>query len=408
MTTLVDTFNVSEIPITAWLTPPEKARSVTKVLSFPAPSDPYALNLEKIYELGSFTTFQTIYVDNSAVNTPTVISFDQTQQSITVQGGMQGYFPIDAVLGGARMHVSNPSGSGLVTVILINVPISSGTWVGNSANVPSSGGAPGYPQGNTTSGEVGPLMQASVLSAHPTYAVGTTNPLWMDTSGELTVTLSQAGSALSGATGNSVPGRLALYVAGCYTAAPTEMNNATASMLQLDAYGALKTVGESDAPTYSCAFQVTPGAAATDVATIIGSATKTIRIHQIMVGFDATANTEDVAVSIIMRSAANTGGSSITPAIAMHDSNNGAATAVVRAYTANPTGLGASAGTIEQFRSGAYPNSGNPTPPFNYGPAVGDQSLVLRGVAQSVAINLEGAALVTGETVRIKIKWTEI
>jgi hypothetical protein len=101
--------------------------------------------------------------------------------------------------------------------------------------------------------------------------------------------------------------------------------------------------GKATYATTAVAFAY--AASGTDIFTITGSATKTIRILRISVtGTQTTGAMRDVL--LIKRSAANTGGTSATPTIAPYDSNSSAATAVVRNYTANPSALGASVGTI--------------------------------------------------------------
>lgn len=63
-------------------------------------------------------------------------------------------------------------------------------------------------QGSTTSGQSGPLMQAAVTSATPSYTTSQTNPLSLDTNGNLRVTNRSAGTA-----GSAVPDRV-LQVGG--------------------------------------------------------------------------------------------------------------------------------------------------------------------------------------------------
>src|SRR6202521_5502974 len=57
-----------------------------------------------------------------------------------------------------------------------------------------------YPQGSTTSGENGVLDQGATTTAAPTYVTGTTNPLSLDTSGNLR-TIAGSGSTTA-VTGN--------------------------------------------------------------------------------------------------------------------------------------------------------------------------------------------------------------
>ena len=197
-------------------------------------------------------------------------------------------------------------------------------------------------------------------------------------------------------------------VGGTYQSPPVELIAGGTQGLLLDAYGSLMVDTESNVPTYSAACSFTPAAAATDIFVIGGSATKTIRVHQMVLVLNSAGLSNSVAVSLIKRSAANTGGTQNGMTNLAHDSNNAAASANVFFYTANPTGLGTSLGAFEQYYLGAPANSGTPALPYNYGPFYGDQSIVLRGTTQFAVINLEGATLVSGETVRAKVKWSEV
>ena len=153
---------------------------------------------------------------------------------------------------------------------------------------------------------------------------------------------------------------------------------------------------------------VTPPATPTDIVTLYGSATKTIRITKVTLG--STQNTAGINDwYLIKRSAANTGGTSTTITPVPLDSLFPAATAVFRRYTANPTALGAAVGnlSIENILS---PQINPGTSGTSYVPHTWDftnNPLVLRGVSEGVAINFNGAALPAGLSVNLIITWTE-
>lgn len=158
--------------------------------------------------------------------------------------------------------------------------------------------------------------------------------------------------------------------------------------------------------TYSAsAGPFAAAASATDVFTITGSASKTIRITRISFsGTQTTAAMRDVL--IIKRSTANTGGTSATPIIAPHDSQFPAATAVVRNYTANPASLGTSVGTIRSQK--VYIGTATQLSRefcVDWGPR-NSQAPVLRGTTQVLAVNLNGVTS-TGNSLSISIEWTE-
>ena len=156
--------------------------------------------------------------------------------------------------------------------------------------------------------------------------------------------------------------------------------------------------------TYSASVGFVPAASATDICTISGSATKNVRVRRVTltgVG-DAVQNR---AIAFNKRSTANSGGTSTTPTVVPYDSAFSAGTAVVRAYTANPT-----TGTLVGMVADPLVLFGNLTtgPATTYEAKFGElgSPIVLRGVAQSLAVNLNGAT-VTTPVVTCTIEWTE-
>lgn len=143
---------------------------------------------------------------------------------------------------------------------------------------------------------------------------------------------------------------------------------------------------------------------ATDIFTITGSATKTIRVLRIM--FTASQSTSAQRdVLFIKRSTANTGGTSTAPARIPHDSDNAAATATVLGYTANPT-LGTAVGTVRAmkvFIGSTSANSDEFIAEFGTRPS---QAIVLRGTSQVLAVNLNSVTS-SGGLVSISVEWTE-
>ena len=142
----------------------------------------------------------------------------------------------------------------------------------------------------------------------------------------------------------------------------------------------------------------------TDIFTITGSATKTIRITRIgFSGSQTTAGQRDVL--LIKRSTADTGGTSTAVAAVPHDSANAAATASVLFYTANPT-LGTAVGAIRSARlyfATVTTDSDNYFWDFGTRPT---QAIVLRGSNQQLAVSLNSIAGV-GNSVDINIEWSE-
>lgn len=167
---------------------------------------------------------------------------------------------------------------------------------------------------------------------------------------------------------------------------------------------AMQNVG-SAAATYSSSFNVTAAASATDIATLSGSATKTIYITKVIIsGVQTTASLNDIL--LVKRSTADTGGTSTAQTVVPHDSADAAASGIVLAYTANPAALGTLVGS---FRRGYVPVSSAATVVpaivvFDFGDK--GKPIVLRGIAQQIAINLNGVTLVGG-AFDIDIEWYE-
>lgn len=159
--------------------------------------------------------------------------------------------------------------------------------------------------------------------------------------------------------------------------------------------------------TYSAAVVGLASAlTATDIFTITGSATKTIRVSRIVVnGVQTTA--AQVNVLIIKRSTANTAGTSAAATAVSYDSANAAATATVLSYTANPT-TGTAVGTASARRA-FIPGAASATDAQGLemiSGDVGQQMLTLRGIAQVIAVNLN-ATTIAGSAFNITVEWTE-
>jgi hypothetical protein len=171
------------------------------------------------------------------------------------------------------------------------------------------------------------------------------------------------------------------------------------------ATGVQAVSAEGTKATYSSAsVGVSLAATATDFWELIGSATKTVRVLRITITGTATA-AASADVLLIMRSAADTGGTATQPTIVPNDSNNAAATAVINLYSANPT-LGTSVGTIRarKLNLGAAGSAGTIDWRFSN---TNDQAIVLRGATQVLALNFNGAAVPAGTSIDIECEWVE-
>lgn len=174
---------------------------------------------------------------------------------------------------------------------------------------------------------------------------------------------------------------------------------------------ALHVAIKNDKATYIAGFtSVASAANATDLITIVGSATKIIRIKRVVISAIATNDSNDV-IQLVKRSTGNTGGTSTSLNIVPLDSQNAAATATVRAYTANPT-LGTLVGLLASSRLqiGVLSPSNNSNTPSNpselFRSNSRGQDIVLRGTSEIVSINLN-AVTIAGGLFSGCIEWVE-
>jgi len=168
--------------------------------------------------------------------------------------------------------------------------------------------------------------------------------------------------------------------------------------------------------TYSAAkVGLVPAASATDIFTITGSASKIVRVTRIeIVGTSTAATAAALDVLLLKRSTADTAGTSTgSPTPVPHDSANPTATATVLAYTANPT-LGSIVGTAirnQKMMLSLATYTATDFPPTN--PIVWDfgnrpsQAIVLRGINEVLAINLNGVTPTATASFDVMAEWSE-
>lgn len=161
-------------------------------------------------------------------------------------------------------------------------------------------------------------------------------------------------------------------------------------------------------PTYSSWNSYNPAATgATDICTITGSATKNIRVRRVFFnGIATTAATDPVA--IIKRSTASSGGTATFAVTSVpYDSSNAAVTATVTYYTANPT-VGTIVGVVADpmFSFGNLTTGGAQALPSQMIFGALGQPIVLRGVAQSLSVNLNNL-IYPGLVASCGFEWTE-
>src|SRR5205807_16841 len=151
---------------------------------------------------------------------------------------------------------------------------------------------------------------------------------------------------------------------------------------------------------WSGSVGLVPATTATDIFTIIGSSTRKILIIKVYVGCTQTTP-GTIDVQLVKRSTADTGGTSTTPALVPYDSGDPSATAVVNAYTANPT-LGTLVGVGRPYKLACLaPATATPTDILyeQFGSGIG-APIQLNSAAEQLAISLcNNTACTTGQTV---------
>jgi hypothetical protein len=149
---------------------------------------------------------------------------------------------------------------------------------------------------------------------------------------------------------------------------------------------------------------------------IFGSATKTVRIHRIVLVSGTSsgggAASQAVLCTAGKRSSASSGGAPVTATMVPNDSLNPAATASVTYYTSPPSG-GFLTGTIASFylpltAVGIASEAGLAATEtaYSYGGAAGTQPIVLRGTSQGVTI-ANRVAMVGTNTISAWVEFSE-
>lgn len=160
------------------------------------------------------------------------------------------------------------------------------------------------------------------------------------------------------------------------------------------------------AVTYS--FSVNTAGVAGDTLVLSGNASNVVRVTRVEAapGAETTA-ASDVIVTVLKRTTADTGGTAAAQTPAQYDSASAPSASVLNLYSAAPT-----PGTGIQIRGGALYKAISGTPTIEQNPIqwqFGDDGahapVVLRGIAQQVAINL--SAPFTGGSAVLTIEWTE-
>ncbi len=168
---------------------------------------------------------------------------------------------------------------------------------------------------------------------------------------------------------------------------------------------------------FSASDTFTPNTLATDMVTISGSSSRTIRVLSFVITTTNTAAGSQAFI-LIKRSTADTNGNFVAAIAVPHDSSGNPATAVVGSYqssaTGNPT-LGTATGNVNIVRvaSPVLVGASWAGITFNAGvemiPMVDPTArlITLRGAAQQLCLSFNGVALVAGQIHAYRIVWME-
>jgi hypothetical protein len=192
--------------------------------------------------------------------------------------------------------------------------------------------------------------------------------------------------------------------------------DATSKAARVTLYDATgREVAYQSKPTFFAANTFTPAATPTDIVTIYGSASKTVRVISFRITTTNTAAGSQ-AFLLVKRSAVNTTGTFVAGTAVPADSTD-AATATVGHYTANPGGLGTLVGNVNIKRvaspaaipatwAGIVQDAGYDMLDVALNSKL-DKPLTLIGTGQGLCLNFAGAALVAGQTHAYQVVWTE-
>ena len=270
-------------------------------------------------------------------------------------------------------------------------------------------GVTGVAQASTTSGQSGELIQGAVTTGNPTYTTAQTAPISLTTSGAVrTIILGGNGGTSTAQTFStaSAANNAAIGISAIYNSTPLALTNGQSTGLQQDTTGALYADTEGVKNTFSCSATVTLAATPTDIFSLVGSATKAVRLRSIRITTLATT-AGSMTLQLAKRSTVDTSGTNTTPTVVPFDTNNAVAgTAVCKSWSANPTS-GTLVGYIDT-RLLSFPlTASQPPMDIAFGTIHGDSSLVLRGTSQELDVNLAGGTLPTGAALTITEEWTE-
>lgn len=175
------------------------------------------------------------------------------------------------------------------------------------------------------------------------------------------------------------------------------------------------SVADGGKATYSATYygQSAGTGATTALAYLTGSASKLVKLVQIIISATIATAGEEYDLLFQKETVLPTGGTKATAAtIVPNDSSDGAATAVTAFYTAAGTD-GTVTGVFQSAKVSLYLATATtvqpPTVPyvFNFGQLPGAKAPTLRGAAQAIVLTLNGATPSHASSWDVTFVWTE-
>jgi hypothetical protein len=160
-------------------------------------------------------------------------------------------------------------------------------------------------------------------------------------------------------------------------------------------------------PTYSATGTGPIATNSTDVCSLGGSATKTIKVRRIILSGGATAVVTDPVAIIKRGTALNNAGSAVMAQIAYDSANSAGTATLAEFYSTAPATLGTVVGMIADpyFTYSNYTTGiSNGSQQLYYGEF--GSPIVLRGVLQSINVN-HNASAPAGAFITCTFEWTE-
>jgi len=193
--------------------------------------------------------------------------------------------------------------------------------------------------------------------------------------------------------------------------AQTDYNNGTAATQGRDVAPNVGTDGllwtanlPAMRPASYVASKKFAASSTTDVAVLPGNATNTVLVTRVLLSCTQTT-AGNVNVEMIVRSTADTSGTSAAMTVVPDDSNYAAGSSAPLSYTGTGPTVGTAVGDVDNYQLGCMA-SGTATPNDIYVLNRRQKPIVLRGTAQQLAINLGGA--VTGGNITVTFEWLEV